>query len=180
MQAPDVPSVVAIEKRSFPTPRSANIFLKELEQNSLARYDVLLRRGPDQQQLLLGYAGYWLVAGEMHIIVIAVDPDQRRHGYGEILLLNMLLSGIEIESRLITLEVRESNSVAQTLYLKYGFEIFSLRRKYYRDTGEDAILMNIQLPPEPEHIDFLRRRAAQLYERLAGPAFPAARVQESR
>jgi ribosomal-protein-alanine N-acetyltransferase len=90
---------------------------------------------------ILGYGGFWLMAGEAHISTIAVRPEWRRRGIGELLLVAMLDRAVELGGDLATLEVRVSNVSAQSLYQRYGFAKVGLRPHYYSDRGEDALIM---------------------------------------
>lgn len=94
-------------------------------------------------QYLAGFAGFWLMAREAHIINIAVRQSYRHRGIGELSLI--LLIGLAVEQRadLLSLEVRSSNTVAQHLYLKYGFVAQKIRRGYYLDNREDAVVMTL-------------------------------------
>jgi ribosomal-protein-alanine N-acetyltransferase len=91
----------------------------------------------------LGYGGFWLIAGEAHISTLAVTPDRRKQGLGELLLWSMLKRAASMDAFEATLEVRVSNDVAQKLYQKYGFEKVGQRRRYYQDNGEDAWIMTV-------------------------------------
>ncbi|HEY8691706.1 MAG TPA: ribosomal protein S18-alanine N-acetyltransferase [Chloroflexota bacterium] len=117
-------------------------FLKSLSSSpSLAP-----RQGPPT---LYGYAGLWLMVDEAHITTIAVRPESRGKGLGELVLCGLVDTALEVSARIITLEVRVSNTVAQNLYLKYGFKQSGLRRRYYSDNNEDALIMtaeNIHAP----------------------------------
>lgn len=88
-----------------------------------------------------GYSGYWLIGDEAHITTLAVHPDFRRKGLGELLLINDIHSAIKVGAKCMTLEVRVSNDPAQRLYYKYGFKSMGLRRKYYQDNNEDALVL---------------------------------------
>src|SRR5215471_2625858 len=90
---------------------------------------------------IVGYAGIWVMTDEAHITTIASHPDVRGMGVGEFLLVALIHRGIEIGARWMTLEVRASNSVAQNLYRKYTFKEMGVRRRYYSDNGEDALVM---------------------------------------
>lgn len=90
---------------------------------------------------IVGYAGLWLMTDEAHITTIAVDPDFQGNSIGELLLLGLIDRAKQIGARWLTLEVRVSNHVAQALYAKYTFKEMGLRRRYYSDNGEDAIVM---------------------------------------
>jgi len=155
MQAADIPAVLEIDRLSFPTPASEQLFLNELTDNQLAHYQVLTRDG----EALAGYAGFWLIAGEIHISTIAVHPDERGCGRGEWLLLNLLLEAWALDPLLVTLEVRRGNDVAQALYRKYRFEEVGLRKRYYRDTGEDAVLMTVDFAQQPDYGRWLAAQA---------------------
>jgi ribosomal-protein-alanine N-acetyltransferase len=166
MQLADIPDVLAIEKNAFPTARSETLYLYELTQNRLAHYQALTRLEIAGTETLLGYAGYWTLSDEIHISTIAVDPALRRLGLGQLLLLNILFLSYEHQASLVTLEVRETNTAAQELYKKYRFSEVGLRRRYYRDTGEDAILMTVLLKDAPDYKDFLERRREALFHQL--------------
>ena len=92
----------------------------------------------------MGFAGLWMLADEAHITNIAVREKHRRQGIGETLLIAIVELAIELGAHLITLEVRASNSEVQKLYAKYGFVRVGLRRGYYTDNREDAVLMSIE------------------------------------
>lgn len=136
MNPEDVGAVAEIERSSFPTPWSERAFLTELRENAYAEYIVARRGGA-----VVGYAGMWLIFDEAHITNVAVHPRFRGRGFG-----HGLLSELERRARRrgiqrMTLEVRPSNTEAQVLYRKHGFEAVGVRRGYYSDTGEDAIIM---------------------------------------
>lgn len=97
-----------------------------------------------ERQYIFGFAGFWFVAGEAHIINIAVREQYRRQGIGELLLISMIDLAIELGAQLVTLEVRASNTTAQSLYSKYGFTQVGVRRGYYTDNREDGVLMTLE------------------------------------
>ncbi len=99
---------------------------------------------PPDRHYIIGFAGFWLIAGEAHITNIAVREIYRRCGIGELLLISMIDLAAELNAHMITLEVRASNTAAQSLYCKYGFNEVGLRHKYYRDNKEDAVLMSLE------------------------------------
>lgn len=136
MSATDIAAVLEIEHRSFPTPWPRDAYVHELENNRTAVYMVARR-----EEIVVGYAGMWVVLDEAHITTIAVDPPQRGQGIGEGLLIAMIEQAGERGARWMQLEVRRSNAVAQALYRKYGFRDVGVRRNYYSDNGEDAIVM---------------------------------------
>jgi [ribosomal protein S18]-alanine N-acetyltransferase len=99
------------------------------------------RQGP---AAIYGYAGLWLMVDEGHITTIAVRPEFRGKGLGELVLCGLVDTALEVGARIMTLEVRVSNTVAQNLYLKYGFKQSGLRRRYYSDNNEDALIMTAE------------------------------------
>ena len=109
---------------------------------------------------ILGYGGLWKIDGEAHISTIAIDPVWRGKGYGEILLAGMFGKALQLNAEYIVLEVRVSNSVAQSLYRKYGFSSVGRRKNYYRSDKEDAWDMRVSLDRDT------RRRFERLYEKL--------------
>ena len=96
------------------------------------------------KQYIIGFAGFWIMAEEAHIINIAVRELYRHQGIGELLLISIIDMATELKAGIITLEVRSSNFAAQRLYSKYGFSQVGLRRGYYTDNGEDAVLMSVE------------------------------------
>ena len=99
---------------------------------------------PSGEEYILGFTGFWIMADEAHITNIAVRELYRRQGIGELLLISATDLATELNARIITLEVRASNTAAQNLYGKYGFTQTGLRRGYYIDNREDAVLMSAE------------------------------------
>lgn len=178
LRVSDLPTVLPIEARSFPTPTSESLFRRELTENRLAHHQALLVSEGPAHETLTGYAGYWIMADEVHVTTIAVDPAWRGRGFGEVLLLNMLYEAIKIGAALVTLEVRERNTIAQSLYTKYGFERVGVRRNYYRDTGEAAILMTLPLQERPQYESRLLGLQEALFARLQASSISNLRVDE--
>ena len=158
MQVADIPQVVEIDRLSFPLPWSATSYRYELTENKAAHFIVAAASGLESQQgllarllrqpavrLIVGYAGYWLVVDEAHIGTIAAHPHWRGRGVGERLLVALLHEALAHGALEAKLEVRLGNHAAQNLYRKYGFEEVGRRKHYYRDNGEDALLMTARL-----------------------------------
>jgi ribosomal-protein-alanine N-acetyltransferase len=159
MSLDDVPQVMAIERESFPLPWPERAYRYELTQNQNSHYVVLrCAREPDREDgwnplkwlwqrdprpPILGYGGFWMIAGEAHISTLAVTTAWRKRGLGELLLWSMLKRAAAMRAFEATLEVRVSNHVAQSLYRKYGFKKVGRRRRYYQDNGEDALIMTV-------------------------------------
>ncbi|HEX9269866.1 MAG TPA: ribosomal protein S18-alanine N-acetyltransferase [Candidatus Limnocylindria bacterium] len=136
MTLDDIDDVQEVERSSFPVPWPANAFRHELTQNRNARY-VVARAG----NRVAGYAGLWLMVDEAHITTFAVHPGFRRQRVGERLLQRLFEIAAVMNAEWLTLEVRASNLPAQRLYEKYGFRRAGVRRRYYSDNNEDALIM---------------------------------------
>jgi [ribosomal protein S18]-alanine N-acetyltransferase len=130
----DLPQVVAIERRAFPTPWSLSMFVLELSKPSSVCLAAV-----DEDDRLVGYLICSRYADVWHLMNIAVDPPARRHGIATALLEQMLERAGRDGS--YTLEVRPSNAPAIALYERFGFRPAGTRRRYYQDTGEDAVVM---------------------------------------
>ena len=135
----DLPQVVAIERRAFTTPWSLAMFVLELSKPS----GVCL--AADVEGELVGYLVCSRYDTVWHIMNIAVDPDRRRRGIATALL-QALLERVGRDAP-VTLEVRHSNTGAIALYERFGFRSAGVRRRYYADNGEDAVIMWRSLPP---------------------------------
>ncbi len=142
MRLGDIDQVHELEMAIFPTPWSRNSYVFEIEQNS-ASHQWVVESQPGGQ--IAAYLVGWLLGGdELHIANIAVAPGFRRHGLGRRLLAYALAAGAELGAASAALEVRASNLAAQQLYAEFGFEVVAVRKGYYQDNHEDALLM--QLP----------------------------------
>lgn len=136
MKLEDVDAVWEIEKLSFRTPWSKEAFLQEMQTNNTARY-VVAELGDE----LVGYGGMWFIIDEAHITNIAVHPDYRKQKIGEKIVHAMIETARREGIGSLTLEVRVNNIAAINLYRKLGFEDAGIRKGYYTDTGEDALIM---------------------------------------
>jgi [ribosomal protein S18]-alanine N-acetyltransferase len=136
MRIDDIDPVQEVERASFPVPWPANAFRHELTQNKNAHY-IVAKEG----EHIVGYAGLWLSLDEAHITTFAVLPQYRRRKIGERMLLSLFERAEKLGAEWLTLEVRASNLPAQRLYEKYGFRPAGVRRRYYSDNNEDAIIM---------------------------------------
>jgi ribosomal-protein-alanine N-acetyltransferase len=182
MSLDDVPQVMEIERESFPLPWPERAYRYELTQNQNSHYVVLrFAREPDRadgwnplkwlwqrdpRPTILGYGGFWMIAGEAHISTLAVTTSWRKRGLGELLLWSMLKRATAMRVFEATLEVRVSNHAAQSLYLKYGFEKVGRRRRYYQDNGEDALIMTVGDFDSPAYQARLARLGEALEQRL--------------
>src|SRR6266536_1511066 len=157
MTLEDIDAVQEVERSSFPVPWPANAFRHELTQNRNARY-VVARSG----DLIVGYAGLWLMVDEAHITTFAVHPEHRRRRIGERMLQRMFEIAEEMGAEWLTLEVRVSNLAAQRLYEKYGFRRAGVRRRYYSDNNEDALIMSTERIRDRSMRDHLARLKREL------------------
>jgi ribosomal-protein-alanine N-acetyltransferase len=163
MKQEDVPQVTEIDREAFPTLWPPANYERELK-NGLAHYIVA---GDEGGQYITGFAGLWMLVDEAHITNIAVREKHRRQGIGEALLIAIIELAIELGAQLITLEVRASNTEAQKLYSKYGFVRVGLRRGYYTDNREDAVLMSIEdVKSATAKLERLKRAHAEEMKRL--------------
>jgi len=152
MRLADLPIVGQLELRCFTAPWSETAYRHELTSNPRSFYFVIRtpERGdetagsPDSAlPPVLGYGGYWLLGEEAHIVTIASHPDYRRRALGELMLLYLIGHARDAQVNEVTLEVRVSNRPARALYEKWGFVEVGLRKRYYQDNGEDALLMTL-------------------------------------
>jgi ribosomal-protein-alanine N-acetyltransferase len=136
----DLPGVLLIERASFPTPWTEANFRHEIEDNPMA-WNLVAKIGGR----VVGFACAYVVADEVMINDLAVEERSRRRGAGSALL-RLLLDGARSRGcRRATLEVRPGNGPARALYGSFGFTVSGLRRGYYADTGEDALLLSFDL-----------------------------------
>ena len=164
MRWEDVEQVRGIDLICFPTMTPPTNYKTEFI-NPMAHYlvayddaQLTLENGPDDQNtLILGFIGLWYMASEMHIINLAVHLDYRNKGIGEILLIYAIELSVELKAIMITLEVRPSNLAAQALYSKYGFSQRGVRRAYYLDNREDAIITTLDEMASPKYQETFRK-----------------------
>src|ERR1700730_2915097 len=120
----------------------------------------------EELRSIVGYAGIWVMTDEAHVTTIASHPDVRGRGIGEFLLVALIHRGMEVGARWMTLEVRASNSTAQNLYRKYPFKEMGVRRRYYSDNGEDALVMWTDALDSDSFRTAMDQNERQLAERL--------------
>ncbi len=140
MRLEDLQAVLTIEKVSFPTPWTLNSFVTELRDNEYARYHCLEVEGQ-----VVGYMGLWYILDEGHITNVAIAPDRRGQHLGEYLMRTVMSKMAAEGMERMTLEVRVSNDPARHLYERLGFKPAGLRKGYYVDSQEDALIMWAEL-----------------------------------
>lgn len=161
MRQTDIEAVTRIDRRCFPTPWQPGAYLTELSNRS-ACY-LVARFG----QEIVGYAGQWVIMDEAHITTLAVEPAHQGRKIGVRLLYALMEEAILNASSHATLEVRESNRTAQSLYRKFGFKETAIRKSYYTDNGENAIVMwavDIQSPAYQQRLCEIRHQMYEAYQ----------------
>jgi ribosomal-protein-alanine N-acetyltransferase len=205
MRYEDIEAVGEVERECFTTPWPASAYRRELRDNRLGRYLVLIqvrddvpttprpespaddsahsvRRAVGQllrpfsrpsltpvaasNERIVGFAGMWLMLDEAHVTTIGVKPELRGQGLGELLFATLIEIAMEVGARRATLEVRVSNYLAQALYRKYGFHDEGVRRRYYSDNNEDALIMWSDRLTAPEVVARFRDLRRELDGRL--------------
>ncbi len=151
MTLEDVPAVIDLDHKSFSLPWPERSFRFEVTENPASHCWVA-----DMDGKVVGMIVVWLIVDEAHVATIAAHPDYRRQGIARSLLSHALLRLSEEGARSSFLEVRESNTAAQEMYRKFGYEVTGRRRRYYSDNGEDAILMTLN-SLKPERLIFEER-----------------------
>lgn len=137
----DLDAIAEIDHHSFPRPWPRSTFEAELARDT-SRVVVL-----DDGRHVIAWCNYWLVAGEVHILGIATHPDRRRGGLGAQLVAHALDEGRATGCTVATLEVRRNNTPAIALYERAGFVTRHVRKRYYVDNDEDALVMTCELTP---------------------------------
>ena len=143
MRREDIDQVLAIETASFSMPWSRNLFLSEFRSPGVSHLLVALSAGASVR-IVTGYIIFWVIQDEMHILNLAIGPQHRRHGIARTLATEAVKRAGRKGARRAFLEVRASNLVAQKLYSRLGFVGSSLRRDYYDQPVEDAVLMTLE------------------------------------
>lgn len=156
MQSADCETVAAMDVLCFPAPWTVSAYYTEVH-NPSAYYIVARSDGR-----IVGYAGMWLIMDEAHITTLGVDPEFRCMKIGERVLIHMLDEAISRGARRVTLEVRRGNLAAQGLYAKYDFHIVAIRKGYYANNNEDALIMWVDDMLSPEFLKTFRVRKEEL------------------
>jgi ribosomal-protein-alanine N-acetyltransferase len=140
MKEEDIDQIVEVENASFTTPWSREAFYNELHNNKFAVYIVI-----EEDDKIIGYCGAWVVIDETHVTNVAILPEYRGRKLGEALLKKMMSVAREMGAKSMTLEVRVTNNIAQSLYRKLGFQNGGIRKNYYSDNQENALVMWVNL-----------------------------------
>jgi ribosomal-protein-alanine N-acetyltransferase len=143
--AEDLGGLLAVEQASFLNPWTRDMYVAELENQGVS-YLFVAR---DTDGRVVGFCGFWHVVDELHVNNLAVLPEHRRQGIATKILGRVFEVGRRVGARRATLEVRRSNEIARRLYERFGFTVGGVRRGYYRDPDEDALILWRDGFPEP-------------------------------
>ena len=133
--------VCVLEQRCYPSPWSSDLIRAEFER------EICYRLGLTFGGEVVAYSFSYVLPPDLHLLNIAVAPEHRGKGFGRHLLANLMLHALDENVERVSLEVRVTNTLAQSLYRKLGFRAVGTRHAYYRDNGEDALLLELQLSP---------------------------------
>jgi ribosomal-protein-alanine N-acetyltransferase len=151
--------VMAIERQVYPRPWSPNLFLSEMSESGNRCY--LVAR---MDREIVGYGGLICYGEEAHVTNIAVDPLHHRRKIGTRLLHDLIVNALQMGAEAVSLEVRVSNWGAQRLYGRFGFRPVGVRKNYYQEVNEDALIMWVDDIGAPTYQERLRRLMAELPE----------------
>ncbi len=143
MEVSDLPQVIELDQRSFSLPWPERSFRFELENNEVSRCWVAELTPPGTAPLLVGMIVIWLIEDEVHVATLAVAPEHRRQKIAQRLLAYTLIDAYHSGASNSFLEVRSGNQAAISMYQRFGFREVGTRRNYYKDNGEDAVLMDL-------------------------------------
>jgi ribosomal-protein-alanine N-acetyltransferase len=155
--------VMAIERTVYPRPWSPSLFLSEMASGRSRCYLVALGG-----REVLGYSGLISYGEESHVTTIAVDPDQQRQKIGTRLLYELIRESQRMGAHAVSLEVRVTNWAAQRMYARFGFRPVGVRKGYYQETNEDALVMWTDDIREPDYEHLLRQVMATVPEGVRG------------
>jgi ribosomal-protein-alanine N-acetyltransferase len=166
-----LPAALELDRRCFGGLWSLEGYRRELVSPNSELF--VLRETESRQKTLstvasglLGLSCYWSILEEAHITILGIDPDHQRQGLGQALLYTVLLSAVNRGLERATLEVRISNQSAIALYQKFGFHEAGRRKRYYQDTGEDALILWRGGLHHPEFVQALDEWRSQAEQRL--------------
>lgn len=143
MEIDDLPRVIELDRSSFSLPWPERSFHFELENNEVSRCWVAELLTSDAAPLVVGMIVVWLIVDEVHVATLAVSAEHRRHRIAQRLLAHTLIDAYHSGTSSSFLEVRSGNLAAIAMYQSFGYREVSVRRNYYKDNGEDALLMDL-------------------------------------
>lgn len=139
-----IPVLQLIEDEAYPEPWTTGMFREETRNKNSFFYVAYIK------DTLIGYSGFWLLVDDAHITSVTVASPYRGHGYGREQMAHLITQARSLDARTITLEVRESNLPARTMYAGFGFKDIGIRKGYYAKSREDAIVMQLPLSSAAE------------------------------
>jgi len=163
----DIAAVAELERAAFSAGWSPNALEKELTGNKLSRY-IVLEHDQEGGPGIAGFAGMWLIVDEAHVVTVAVAPELRRQGFGRVLVHGLVDLARRSGMEAATLECRVSNEAARALYRRYGFHEVGMRKKYYADNHEDAVIMTTEELESLAYRERFGRLAAEIGGRFPG------------
>ena len=144
MTMADIQEVSKLDRNSFTLPWPESSFAFEIEKNLVSRCWVAVVTGSEEKPIIAGMMVAWMIVDEVHIATFAVCPEFRNHKIAQRLLAHTLIDAFHSGAAKSFLEVRRGNIAARSLYKKFGYEEIGLRKQYYSDNHEDAIMMNLE------------------------------------
>jgi ribosomal-protein-alanine N-acetyltransferase len=137
----DLDAVLEVEASSFANPWTREMYLREMDNPRVSYIHILRIHGGTGEGTVVGFCSFWLVFDELHINNLAIRPEYRGHGMGTALLEHAMALAAGLGARRATLEVRRSNDAARRIYERLGFELAGVRRDYYTNPTEDALIL---------------------------------------
>ncbi len=181
MRQEDAIQMAEISLEAFPCTQVPTNYQREFR-NPLAHYIVAFDSSEGENdtvsnlpRYMVGYAGFWLIAGEAHIVDIAVRNAYKSRGIGELLLISLIGLALALNASQATLEVRASNHIACSLYRKYGFSVQGVRKRYYLDNNEDAVIMTVNDISSKIYKSFFEKLKQEHSARWGFKLYPLAR-----
>jgi [ribosomal protein S18]-alanine N-acetyltransferase len=158
--------VVKLDQQCLGGLWSIDSYKREIESPNSCLLSLSISSEENSQEEVIGLGVFWAILEEAHITILAIHPDFQGQGLGKLLLCFLLKDALKRGLERATLEVKESNEVARSLYEKFGFKLAGKRKKYYQDTGEDALILWLGNLAKPEFTTNLIQWETQIGDRL--------------
>ena len=165
--APQVPEIVALDRLCIGGLWKAEAYLREIDSPRSSLLSLGIKSSYEQKSKTIGMGCLWAIVDEAHITLLAIAPDYRKQGLGQLLLTTLLQDALARQLEWATLEVNVNNLGAIALYQKYGFEVVGTRKGYYQPTGDDAAILWLKEIQSSEFKSRLARWQQRLSERLS-------------
>ena len=161
-----IPEIVALDRVCLGGLWTASAYLREVESSRSTLLALDFKNNQEEPAIAIGMACLWAIVDEAHITLLAIAPNYRRKGLGQLLLLTLLKEAIARKLEWATLEVNVNNTKAIDLYQKFGFEVVGTRKGYYQPGGEDAAILWLKGIQQPEFKSSLARWQQDINRRL--------------